>query len=75
VLTELQPEQYDDVLSGMFYGWISLNSPLLVQGRAGAGVALITTFRFDQYGSDPYATALLDALGRYAASPECRPRM
>ncbi len=75
VLRATKPENYDDVLSGMFYGWINLNSPLLVQARVGSGAALVTTFRFDHYGSDPYATALLDALVGYASSPEFRPRM
>lgn len=75
VLTGVKPEQYDDVLSGMFYGWINLNSPLLVQARYGRGAVIVTTFRFDQYGADPYATALLDALVRYVSSDEFQPRM
>ena len=75
VLRGVRGEDYDDVLSGMFYGWINLNSPLLMQARVGSGAVLVTTFRFDQYGVDPFATALLNALVRYAASPEFRPRM
>ena len=75
VLRGVKAEQYDDVLAGMFYGWINNNSPLLVQARYGSGAAIVTTFRFDQYGSDPYATALLEALIKYASSPEFRPSM
>ncbi|HET9166295.1 MAG TPA: hypothetical protein VFP11_09870, partial [Candidatus Angelobacter sp.] len=33
----------------------------MMQQRAGSGCeALAITFRFDEYGSDPYATHLLD---------------
>jgi hypothetical protein len=35
---------------------------------------VITTLRFDEYGRDPYATQLLDALVRYASGPECAPK-
>jgi hypothetical protein len=75
VLRGIKPEQYDDVLAGMFYGWINNNSPLLVQAHVGKGAAIVTTFRFDQYGADPYATALLDSLVRYISSPQFQPRM
>lgn len=75
VLQGVNPEQYDDVLAGMFYGWLHNNSPLLVQARVGNGIAIVTTFRFDQYSTDPYAQALLDAMIRYIASDACRPEM
>lgn len=75
VLRGIKPEQYDDVLAGMFYGWINNNSPLLVQARVGKGAVIVTTFRFAEYGVDPYASALLDSLLRYASSPQFQPRM
>lgn len=58
-----------DVLAGMFYGWLHLNSGVLLQARAGKGKLLVTTFGLDEsYGTDPYATALLDGMVRYIVS-------
>ncbi|HEX8163598.1 MAG TPA: hypothetical protein VF538_17135 [Pyrinomonadaceae bacterium] len=65
---------YDDVLAGVFYGWLNNNAALALQARAGDGRLVLTTLRFDEYGRDPYATHLLDALVRYASGPECAPR-
>jgi hypothetical protein len=65
---------YDDVLAGVFYGWLNNNAALALQARAGRGRLVLTTLRFDEYGRDPYATHLLDALVRYASGPECAPK-
>jgi hypothetical protein len=62
-----------DVLSGVFYGWLNHNVAYAVQVKAGEGKALITTFRFDAYGEDPYATHLLDGMIRYASSAAFSP--
>jgi beta-galactosidase/beta-glucuronidase len=64
---------YGDVLSGIFYGWINNNAALAVQMRAGTGKLLATTFRFDEYGRDPYATHLLDAMIHYVAGQNFAP--
>jgi hypothetical protein len=66
---------YDDVLAGVFYGWLNNNAALAVQARAGNGRLLLTTLRFDEYGRDPYATQLLDALIRYASGSEIAPTL
>jgi hypothetical protein len=69
VVEGVPPEHFDNVLSGMFYGWIHSNVGTLVQAAAGKGLLLICTFRVaESYGSDPYATYLLDALVDYARS-------
>ncbi len=66
VVKGIQPEHYDDVLSGIFYGWIHSNVGTLVRAKAGKGKLLICTFSLGTtYGTDPYATYLLDALVRY----------
>jgi hypothetical protein len=75
VIEGVKGENYDDVLSGITYGWLNSNEALAVQARAGNGRALLTTFRFDDYGRDPYATHLLDALIAYASGPEMSPRL
>ena len=60
---------FQDVLAGDFYGWIHSNVGTLVQARYGKGKLLICTFALETaYGTDPYATYLLDALANYAAS-------
>lgn len=66
---------YDDVLSGVFYGWLNNNAALAFQARAGSGRLVLTTLRFDEYGRDPYATHLLDALIGYASGPDCAPKL
>jgi hypothetical protein len=60
---------FSDVLAGFFYGWLHSNVGALVQARYGQGRLLICTFALaTSYGSDPYATHLLDSLVRYAVS-------
>ncbi|MBZ5513917.1 MAG: hypothetical protein LAN62_03560 [Acidobacteriia bacterium] len=69
VVQGLKPEDSSDVLSGIFYGWIHSNVGTLVQARAGKGKLLICTFSLGTtYGTDPYATYLLDALVQYIVS-------
>ncbi|NDQ55787.1 MAG: hypothetical protein GZ088_01790 [Acidipila sp.] len=75
IIQGVAPHDYDDVLSGVFYGWLNQNAALAVQMNAGKGKLLATTFRFDAYGKDPYATQLLDSILRYAASPGFMPRL
>lgn len=75
VIQNVPGANYDDVLAGIFYGWLNENQALAVQMRAGAGRMLVTTFRFDEYGRDPYATHLLDALIAYTTGPDCAPKL
>lgn len=73
VIQGIDGANYDDVLSGIFYGWLNNNAALAAQMRLGNGALLLTTFRFDEYGKDPYATHLLDSLIRYVNGPNFRP--
>jgi hypothetical protein len=75
VIEGVKGENYDDVLSGITYGWLNSNEALAVQARVGNGRVLLTTFRFDEYGRDPYATQLLDSLIAYAGGPDMNPRL
>lgn len=69
VIRGLPASAFPDVLAGMFYGWVRNNSGVILEARAGKGRLLVTTFNFvNAYGSDPYATALLDNLMQYAVS-------
>lgn len=75
VIEGVRGADYGDVLSGITYGWLNSNEALAVQARAGQGRLLLTTFRFDDYGRDPYATHLLDSLIAYASGPDISPRL
>ncbi len=69
VIKGIPPQNFNDVLAGMFYGWIRDNVGVLVQAKAGKGKLLICTFSLaTTYNSDPYATHLLDALVNYVVS-------
>jgi hypothetical protein len=69
VIKGIPAQNFNDVLAGMFYGWIHDNVGVLVQARYGKGRLLICTFSLGTtYGSDPYATYLLDALVNYAVA-------
>jgi len=69
VLKGVPAENFDDVLSGIFYGWIHSNVGTLVQANYGPGKLLVCTYSLGStYGTDPYATYLLDALVNYAVS-------
>ena len=69
VIKGIPPQDFKDVLAGMFYGWLRSNVGVLVQAKAGKGKLLICTFALGTtYNSDPYATYLLDALVNYAVS-------
>ena len=52
----------------MTYGWLAKNMVMAVPFKWNTGEALATTFRFDEYGSDPYATHLLDGFIKALAS-------
>jgi len=60
---------FPDVLAGIFYGWLHDNVGVLVQAKYGKGKLLVCTFSLaTTYGTDPYATLLLDQLVGYAVS-------
>ncbi len=69
VIKGVPSENFGAVLAGMFYGWIHSNVGTLVQAKYGQGKLLICTFSLaTTYGTDPYATYLLDGLVNYAVS-------
>jgi hypothetical protein len=74
VIQGIDGTNYDDVLAGIFYGWLNNNAALAAQMRFGKGALLLTTFRFDEYGKDPYATHLFDSLVRYVGGANFKPR-
>jgi hypothetical protein len=63
------------VLSGITLGWLNLNNALTLQIKMRDGKALLTTYRFNRYGQDPYATHLLDRYIQFVASDAIRPHL
>ncbi|HEY0101787.1 MAG TPA: hypothetical protein VGB76_22870, partial [Pyrinomonadaceae bacterium] len=68
---------YADVHAGIFYGWLNNNRALALQARVGTGGGrvFLTTFRFEEYGRDPYSTRLLDAIIGYTGSQAFAPKL
>jgi hypothetical protein len=75
VLTDIPASNFNDVLCGVTYGWLQLNSAMIMQAKLGPGRLILTTFRFEEYGKDAYATTLLDSLISYAGSERCQPAL
>jgi Glycosyl hydrolases family 2, sugar binding domain/Glycosyl hydrolases family 2 len=62
VIAGLGEQDVLNVQAGVFYGWLNSNRAYLVELHQGPGRMLLTTFRFQGYGEDPFATMLLDQL-------------
>ncbi|MGC2399697.1 MAG: sugar-binding domain-containing protein [Acidobacteriaceae bacterium] len=62
VIAGLGEQDAPNVLAGVFYGWLNSNRAYLADLHQGGGRMLLTTFRFQSYGQDPFATMLLDQL-------------
>jgi Glycosyl hydrolases family 2, sugar binding domain/Glycosyl hydrolases family 2 len=76
VIEGVKAEDYDDVMSGIFLGWVNKNAALTVGARSGAGRAVITTFRLaDAYGKDEYARRLLDEMIRLVSDEGFEPKL
>jgi len=74
VISGIAPDDFDDVLAGMFVGWLRLNSAYVVQMKVGEGKLLLCTLPLAaQCGIDPYATSVLAALIRYCAREDLIP--
>jgi hypothetical protein len=62
VIDGFAPQQFENMLAGITYGWLAKNRGLAVPLKLQAGEAILTTFRFPEYGRDPYSTHLFDGL-------------
>jgi hypothetical protein len=67
VIDGVPPEQFSNALAGVTYGWLAKNMVLAAPFKWKNGEALATTFRFSEYGRDPYTTHLLDGFVRWLA--------
>ena len=74
VITEIPSENFDDVLSGMFVGWLHKNSAYVLQMNAGIGKLILCTFPLaENYSSDPFAKLFLQNLIDYIESADFNP--
>jgi len=73
VISGLGEQDSSSVLAGVFYGWLNSNRAYLAELHQGSGRMLISTFRFEKYGQDPFATTLLNQmLGSFAGADSAR---
>jgi hypothetical protein len=75
VIDGVPAADYQDVPSGIFYGWLNRNAALAVQANSANGKIFATTFRFDAYGADPYATSLFDSMVRCVGGSKFSPHL
>jgi hypothetical protein len=73
VIAGLRAEESQTALAGVFYGWLNSNRAYLAELKQGPGRMFLTTFRFQSYGQDPFATMLLDRLLEMAADASGKP--
>jgi len=75
VIADIPAENFEDVLAGMYVGWIHKSSGYFVQMSVGKGKLIITSFKLkDNYLNDPYSTYLLDEIINYVNSKNCKPK-
>lgn len=66
----------NDVLSGMFVGWLRSIAAVAIQIRCGKGKAIITTLPLlTASKSDPMAQYMLASLAQYVNSEQCAPAL
>jgi hypothetical protein len=76
VIEGVKAENYDDVMSGIFLGWVNKNAALMVGGRIQGARAIVTTFRLaEAYGKDEYARRLLDEMIGLVSSEGFEPKL
>jgi hypothetical protein len=73
VLTDIKPENYADVLAGMFIGWVHATSASLVRMKAGNGTLIVCSLPIPEcLASDPLAMHIFQRLKRFLADPGIR---
>ncbi|MGQ9454872.1 MAG: glycoside hydrolase family 2 protein [Armatimonadota bacterium] len=77
IITGVQPTYWEnDVLSGIFIGWIHSNAAIALQLRCGNGRAILTTLPLSRASkTDPMAKFLTASLAEYLCSNHCQPEL
>lgn len=77
IITGVQPRYWEnDVLSGIFVGWVHSNAAIALQLRCGSGRAILTTLPLSRASkTDPMARFLAASLAQYLCSDHCQPEL
>jgi hypothetical protein len=74
-LRGIPAEHFEDVLAGMFIGWVHRHAGYVVQMRVGQGKLIVCALPLQRTEkTDSYAASLLQHLKSYLVSGDCRPR-
>lgn len=74
VVSGIPAENFNDVLSGMFVGWVQMNSGYVIQMSAGMGKLIICTIPVHQKATDDaFSSWLFNKLLEYSASTQFNP--
>lgn len=65
VVDGIQPQDFQDVLAGMYIGWLHLSCGYIVQIRAGGGRLLLCTLPLLEQPDHPFAASLLGNMVDY----------
>jgi hypothetical protein len=75
VITEIPKENFMDVLSGMYVGWLHKHSAYIVQMKVGNGNLILCTFPLaENYSRDPFALKLMKNIISYIKSDTFKPQ-
>jgi hypothetical protein len=71
----IDPANYEDVLAGMFVGWVQKNAAYVVQMKVGKGKLVLCALPLHWTAdADPFSATLLHRLKQYAGSIDCQPK-
>lgn len=75
IIAGVEPRFWEnDVLSGLFVGWVHSNSVIILQAKCGQGRIILTTLPLASAAkNDPMAEFMLASLARYVVSTDCVP--
>ncbi|MCU7524837.1 MAG: hypothetical protein HF308_10205 [Ignavibacteria bacterium] len=69
VISGIEPQNFKNVLSGMYIGWLHLNSAFIYETNVGKGKLVLCTLPVaENYNKDPFSKTLFYNLARYTAN-------
>lgn len=71
----IDPGHMDDLLAGLFIGWVQRHAAYVVQMRVGRGKLVVCAIPLQRTAAaDPFSATLLSRLKQYLSSSECQPK-
>lgn len=74
VIGNIDPEDFGSVVSGLFIGWVHLNSGYILEMKYGSGGIFLTTLDLSNQ-NDPYSKALYNNIIDYLNSSDFQPNL